>query len=210
MAISTIQDLIRTHLLTIGFTIVDHHTLNRLLLNGGGTSLPGGFDKARLVLALINAKTQFFHAWIGEAPQPRLVAAWSARDLARRIEYLVGEPVLVKSVDTDDVRQSIAPQPETPQPDQQAGHKPEHVRVREAREAKRVREEAEAAVRCAQNGLEQIKAEPRPLSARELQERRPEIEARIRRQEQVLRQAEAKLKAILERQDSGILSFRSP
>ena len=198
MALS-VEDLIKAQMGSSGFTILDHAILSRLVPNWGGATFSSHFDRPKAISALLNARAKFFHAWIGENSQPVLVAAWSARDLARRIEYLVDQPVLVKPVDTDEVRQSIAPKPL--QPHQQAGHKPEHVRVREAREAKRAREEAEAAVRCAQNGLEQIKAEPRQLSVSELAERMPEIEARIRLQEQVLRQAEAKLKAILERQD---------
>jgi len=88
-----IEQLLDTLLSTIGLTVLDYPTRQRLLFNGGSSRLASSFDKAKLVRALSNAQVRFFPAWLAEATDPVIVAAGSAKDLARQIKYRVGQPV---------------------------------------------------------------------------------------------------------------------
>jgi len=94
-----IEQLLDTPLSTIGCTVLDYPTRQRLLPNGGGFRLASGSDKAKLVRTLSKAKGWCFPAWGG----PVVVAAGRANDLARRIAYRVGQPVYVKPVAAQEV-----------------------------------------------------------------------------------------------------------
>jgi len=107
-----IEQLLDTLLSTIGLTVLDYPTRQRLPPNGGGVRLASGFDKAKLVRALSNAQVRCFPAWRGAATDPVVVTAGSAKDLARRSAYRVGQPLDGKPVATP----AILPHPPDPGP----------------------------------------------------------------------------------------------